>query len=151
MVLFRGVRAGGFQFFTNYRSPKARAIAGNPRAVLVFYWPRLNRQVIVEGSVRKVAAAESDRYFRSRPRGNRLAAWASPQSTEIPDRAFLETRFAEARRRYRGGTVPRPQFWGGFRLVPTRIEFWQGVQYRLHDRFQYTRKGIRWELARLAP
>jgi pyridoxamine 5'-phosphate oxidase len=150
-VLFRGIRAGGFLFFTNYRSPKALAIAGNPRAVLVFHWAELDRQVVVEGSVRKATAAESDRYFRSRPRGNRLAAWASPQSAEIPDRAFLEGRFAEVRRRYRGRDVPRPPFWGGFRLVPTRIEFWQGGRHRLHDRHRYLRRGTKWERTRLAP
>jgi pyridoxamine 5'-phosphate oxidase len=151
MVLFQGISGGGFLFFTNYRSRKAAAIAANPRAVLVFHWPRLQRQVVVEGIVRKTTRRESDRYFRSRPRGSRLAAWASPQSTEIPDRAFLDVRVDTLRRRYAGKEIPRPPFWGGFRLLPRRIEFWHGQPYRLHDRHCYTKNGRKWEVARLAP
>jgi pyridoxamine 5'-phosphate oxidase len=151
MVLFQGISRGGFLFFTNYRSAKASAIAGNPRAVLVFHWPRLERQVVIEGIVGKTTRRESDRYYRSRPRGSRLGAWASPQSSEIPDRAFLDTRFDALRRRYAGKEIPRPPFWGGFRLVPRRVEFWQGRLHRLHDRHCYTKSGRKWEGARLAP
>jgi pyridoxamine 5'-phosphate oxidase len=151
MVLFQGISRGAFLFFTNYRSRKAAAIDENPRAALVFYWPRLERQVLVEGLVRKTTRRESDRYYRSRPRGNRLGAWASPQSAEIPDRACLEARFERLRRRYSGREIPRPPFWGGFRLVPQRIEFWQGRPFRLHDRHCYTGNGRSWAVTRLAP
>ena len=151
VVLFQGISSGAFLFFTNYRSRKAAAIGENPRAALVFYWPRLERQVLVEGIVRKTTRRESDRYYRSRPRGNRLGAWASPQSAEIPDRACLEARFEALRRRYSGREISRPPFWGGFRLVPRRIEFWQGRPYRLHDRHCYTKNGRGWAVTRLAP
>jgi pyridoxamine 5'-phosphate oxidase len=151
MVLFRGISDGAFLFFTNYRSRKAAAIAGNPRAALVFHWPEIERQVLVEGTVRKTTRRESDRYFRSRPRGHRLGSWASPQSAVVPDRAFLEERVQEIGRRYAGRGIPRPPYWGGFRLVPQRIEFWQGRPNRLHDRHCYTRRGRTWEVTRLAP
>ena len=151
IVLYRGISKDGFVFFTNYRSRKAAEITTNPRAALVFHWPRIERQVRIEGVIRKIAREESDRYFRSRPRESRLSAWASPQSAEIPDRAFLDARYAELRQRYAGKEIPRPQFWGGFRLLPHRIEFWQGQPHRLHDRHCYVKKGRRWEGSVLAP
>ena len=151
MVLLRGIGRPGFEFFTNYNSRKAADLAANPRAALVFHWPLVERQVRIEGRIRKLTRAESDRYFRSRPRESRLSAWISPQSEEIPDRAFLERAFAQVQRKYAGMPIPRPSFWGGFRLVPDQIEFWQEQPYRLHDRVCYRRKGRSWRVARLAP
>lgn len=151
MVLYRGMSRGGFVFFTNYNSRKAMELAQNPRAALVFHWPALERQVRAEGLVRKLSAAESDRYFRSRPRESQLSAWASPQSTEISGRAFLEERFEAVRKRYKGKSIPRPLFWGGFTLIPQKIEFWEGQPYRLHDRLCYRKRGRRWHAVCLAP
>jgi pyridoxamine 5'-phosphate oxidase len=138
-------------FFTNYRSRKAVEILANPRAAFVFHWPELERQVRAEGRVEKLPRAESDRYFNSRPRESRLSAWASPQSSEIADRAFLEREYERVKIQYPGKTVPRPSFWGGFRLIPDRIEFWQGQPFRLHDRMSFVRKGRGWTVSRLAP
>jgi pyridoxamine 5'-phosphate oxidase len=151
VVLHRGFSKGGFVFFTNYNSRKAVEILENPRAAFVFHWPAIERQVRAEGRIEKVTRAESDRYFKSRPRESRLSAWASPQSSEIPDRAFLEREYERVRAQYPGTTVPRPPFWGGFRLIPDRMEFWQGQPFRLHDRVCYVRKGQRWTSSRLAP
>ena len=151
MVLHRGFSKGGFVFFTNYNSRKAVEIRANPRAAFVFHWPQLERQVLAEGRVEKLSRAESDRYFKSRPLESRLGAWASPQSSEIPDRAFLEREYERVRAQYPGKTVPRPSFWGGFRLIPNRIEFWQGQPHRLHDRRSYVRKGRGWTTSLLAP
>lgn len=151
MMLLKGVDHEGFRFFTNYVSRKASELDANPRAALVFCWPVLERQVRVEGMVQRLSHTESERYFRTRPRGSQLGAWASPQSAPIASRAELEQRFHELERRFRGGDVPLPEFWGGYRLHPERIEFWQGRLNRLHDRLVYTRAGDRWEVARLAP
>jgi pyridoxamine 5'-phosphate oxidase len=151
MVLHRGFSKGGFVFFTNYHSPKAVDLAANPRAAVVFHWPGQERQVRVEGRVEKMTRAESDRYFNSRPRESRLSAWASPQSAEIPDRAFIEREYERVRARYPGKRVPRPPFWGGFRIIPDRVELWQGQPFRLHDRTCYVRKGRGWSISRLAP
>ena len=151
MVLHRGFSRGGFVFFTNYNSRKAVELLSNPRAAFVFHWPLIERQVRAEGRVEKLTRHESDRYFRSRPRESRLSAWASPQSAEIPDRAFLEREFERARQQYAGQPIPRPPFWGGFRLIPDEIEFWQGRPYRLHDRLCYRKKGRRWKVVRLGP
>jgi pyridoxamine 5'-phosphate oxidase len=151
VVLNRGLDRRGFAFFTNYRSPKAVDLLSNPRAALVFHWPLVDRQVRAEGRVRKLTRAESDRYFQSRPRESRLSAWISPQSEEIPDRAFLEDAYARAEARYAGKPIPRPPFWGGFRLVPDQIEFWQGRPYRLHDRLSYRKTARGWKAVRLAP
>lgn len=151
MMLLKGFDAEGFRFFTNYGSRKASELDANPQAALVFFWPVLERQVRVEGAVQRLARAESERYFSSRPRGSRIAAWASPQSRSVADRAELERRFSEHERRFQGSDVPLPQFWGGYRLRPERIEFWQGRLNRLHDRLVYTRAGEGWEVSRLAP
>jgi pyridoxamine 5'-phosphate oxidase len=151
MVLLRGLTRGGFVFFTNYESRKSEELAGNPRASLLFYWSPLDRQVRIEGSVRKLTRRESEEYFQSRPRENRLAAWASPQSHAIPDRASLEAAFERARGRFEGKEIPCPPFWGGFRLIPTEIEFWQGREHRLHDRRCYMKQRRGWKMVLLAP
>ncbi len=151
-VLLRDANERGFVFFTNYESRKAHDLVHNPKAALLFLWAPLERQVRVEGVVERVSDAESDAYFRTRPRSYQLAAWASPQSQPIPDRAFLEQRYCEMEARFAGQEVPRPPFWGGFRLIPHRIEFWQGRANRLHDRLLYTRQPDgSWRLQRLAP
>jgi pyridoxamine 5'-phosphate oxidase len=151
MVLHRGLSRGAFVFYTNYNSRKAVELAGNPRAALVFHWPRLERQVRVEGRVQKLTRAESERYFQSRARESRLSAWASPQSAKISGRSFLEEEFLRAQARFGDNRIPCPPFWGGFRLVANCIEFWQGQPHRLHDRVLYRRKGKIWTILRLAP
>lgn len=151
MVLLKAVDDSGFVFFTNYESQKSRELADNPRAALVFYWGRLGRQVRVSGAVSRVTSVESDAYFRSRPLESRLSAAASPQSEVIPNREQLEARVEELRQRY-DGDVPRPAFWGGYRLVPDSVEFWLHRENRLHDRLRYRRQPDgRWRLERLAP
>ncbi len=152
VVLLKDFGEAGFTFFTNYNGRKARELAANPRAALVFYWAPLERQVRVEGTVEMSDAAESDRYFRSRPLGARLGAWASAQSTVLADRADLERQVAELAEKYPDGDVPRPPFWGGYRVRPETVEFWQGRPSRLHDRLVYRRLAEGgWELVRLAP
>ena len=151
IVLFKGIAGGEIDFYTNLESRKARELADNPRAALAFHWTSLRRQVRVEGPVDPVPAAEADAYFRTRPRGSQLSAWASAQSTPVPSRAHLEERVADAERRFEGKDVPRPPFWGGFRLRPEAFEFWIHRDNRLHDRFQYRRADAGWEISRLAP
>lgn len=150
IVLLKGIDHGGFVFFTNYLSRKGRELAANPRAALVFHWIDLEREVRIDGSVEKVTAAESDDYFASRPLGSRHAAIASPQSEIVASRADLEARFAAAAATH-GEAAPRPPHWGGYRVKPASVEFWQGRPSRLHDRLLYTQQGDRWTLARLAP
>ena len=152
-VLLKSIDERGFVFYTNYESRKGRELERDPRAALVFFWVELERQVRIQGSVERVSGAESDRYFSQRPRGSRLAAWASPQSASVPDRAWLEGRFTAAEERFReaGDAVPRPLHWGGFRVVPQRFEFWQGRSSRLHDRVTYARADDAWMIERLAP
>jgi pyridoxamine 5'-phosphate oxidase len=151
IVLVRGADARGFVFFTNYDSRKGRELDANPRASLCFYWPTLDEQIRIEGNIERVAGDESDAYFVSRPRGSQLGAWASQQSGVLPSRETLEERYREIERRYEGQSVPRPPFWGGYRLTPTQIEFWYGRPDRLHDRIVYIRRGDRWEIERLYP
>ena len=151
MMLLKGVDDDGFVFYTNYDSRKAADLGANPRGALVLHWPILERQVRVEGRVERVSEAESTAYFRTRPRGSRIAAWASQQSATLSSRAELERRVADIDRRYPGDDVPLPAFWGGFRLRPERIEFWQGRLNRMHDRLQYDRDGDRWRVTRLYP
>jgi pyridoxamine 5'-phosphate oxidase len=151
VVLFKGMTRGGFSFFTNFESPKARELAAHPRAALVFHWDPLERQIRVEGRVVRCTKAESEKYFATRPRISQLGAWASDQSSVIPGRATLEAKLAEAERRFEGVSVPRPPHWGGFIVVPERIEFWQGREFRLHDRTLFTRKGKTWKSVALSP
>ncbi len=150
IVLLKGVEAGGFVFYTNYASRKGRELAARAEACLVFFWSELERQVRIDGSVEKVSEAESDAYFASRPVGARLSANASAQSTVVPGRAFLEKAMAEQQAKY-GGNPPRPPHWGGYRVIPASVEFWQGRENRLHDRLLYRRAGERWTIERLAP
>jgi pyridoxamine 5'-phosphate oxidase len=150
-VLLKGVDDRGFVFFTNYDSRKGRELAGNPNAALTFFWSELERQVCVAGPVTKLPTAESEAYFKSRPRGSQLGAWASNQSEVIPDRAVLEARWQELEKKY-PGEIPLPPNWGGFVLKPERIEFWQGRPSRLHDRFRYSRQADgTWIVERLSP
>jgi pyridoxamine 5'-phosphate oxidase len=152
MVLLRGCDERGFAFFTNYDSRKAEELDANPQAALVFYWPEFDRQVRVEGPVERLSAAESDAYFRGRPRGSQLSAWASPQSRVIEGRDVLERRVEEIAAAYQDRDVPRPPFWGGYRVVPVVIEFWQGRANRLHDRLRYIRRDDgAWRVERLGP
>jgi pyridoxamine 5'-phosphate oxidase len=150
-VLLKGAGAGGLVFYTNYESRKGRELAENPHAAVVFYWHALGRQARVEGTVTKLSAAESDAYFQTRPLGSRLGAWASPQSEVIADRGSLETRVHELASKHATGRVPLPPFWGGYRLEPATVEFWQHRVDRLHDRFRYRRAGRAWTIERLAP
>jgi pyridoxamine 5'-phosphate oxidase len=151
-VLLKGVDERGFVFYTNYESRKGRDLAGNPHAALTFYWADLERQVCVGGTVDKLSREASEAYFKSRPRGSRLAAWASNQYDVVADRAALEKKWHEAAARFPGDDVPLPPNWGGFILKPGWIEFWQGRPSRLHDRFRYTRQPDgSWKLERIAP
>ncbi len=150
-VLLKGVNRDGFTFFTNYDSRKGRELAENPNAALTFYWPDLERQICVAGRVEKVSREVSENYFRSRPRGSQLAAWASNQSDVVANRAALEAKWEEMEKRF-PAEVPLPTNWGGFVLRPERIEFWQGRPNRMHDRFQYTKQADNsWKLERIAP
>jgi len=150
IVLLKGVDARGFVFYSNYESRKARELAVNPAASLTFLWKELERQVRIEGEVEKVSAAESDEYFNTRPLGSRIGAWASPQSTPIEGREWLEHRWSALAVEH-GTTPARPANWGGYRVKADYLEFWQGRRSRLHDRIAYSRLGNAWEITRLAP
>ena len=151
-VLLKGYDSNGFVFFTNYGSRKAKQISNNPQVALLFPWVRLGRQVTVAGRVEKISKSESVQYFLSRPRGSQLSAWASAQSTVISSRAILESAFATVKRRFADGEVPLPDFWGGYRVDPDSIEFWQNRKDRLHDRFLFSRgENGAWRIDRLTP
>ena len=150
IVLLKGADQSGFTFFTNYESQKGRELAIRPQAALLFHWHELERQVRIKGLVERVSPADSDEYFHSRPAASRIGAWASPQSSAIPNREFLE----DAEKRFKaefGDSPPRPEHWGGYCLQPTEIEFWQGRPSRLHDRIHYKLEGSSWKIERLAP
>jgi pyridoxamine 5'-phosphate oxidase len=151
IVLVRHVDARGFVFYTNYNSRKGRELAANPRVALCFHWTAADEQVRVEGKAERLSGDESDAYFAGRPRGSQVGAWASEQSAEMTDREELESRFLEIEQRFQAVPVPRPPFWGGFRVVPNRVEFWQGRPDRLHDRFVYTLTADGWRIGRLFP
>ena len=151
MVLLREVDARGFVFHTNYNSRKARELTANPHAALCVHWHSLEEQIRIEGRVEQLTTDESDAYFNQRPRGSQLGAWASDQSAPLPSREVLEEQYRDTERRFAGQPVPRPDFWGGFRLVPDRIEFWFGRPDRLHDRLLYVRTDDGWTIARLYP
>ena len=152
MVLIKGADERGFVFFSNYESRKGRELDANPYAALVFYWAELERQIRIEGRVERVSPQESDAYFQSRPAGSRLGAWASRQSAVIAGRAELEGRLADLAAQHPGGDVPRPPHWGGYRVVPESIKFWQGRPSRLHDRLRYRlREDGTWLVERLSP
>jgi pyridoxamine 5'-phosphate oxidase len=152
IVLLKGVDGRGFVFYTNYNSRKGRELEANPRAAYLFPWVVLERQVIVEGAVTRITREESEAYFHSRPRASQLAAWASAQSSIISGRGELETAMKEVEKKYSGAEAPLPPNWGGFRIVPESVEFWQGRRSRLHDRLRYRREGGgAWVIERLAP
>jgi pyridoxamine 5'-phosphate oxidase len=151
VVLVKSADPSGFVFYTNRDSRKGRELETNPWAALCFFWPSLSRQVRVEGAVERVEDAESDAYFASRPRGSQIGAWASRQSTVLPSREALEERVGRVTARFADQPVPRPPFWGGYRLLAQRIEFWHGRESRLHDRLLYERDGDGWRQTRLSP
>jgi pyridoxamine 5'-phosphate oxidase len=152
MVLLKGFDARGFVFYTNYESQKGQELAENPVAALVFHWVELHRQVRVAGAVERVSAEESDAYFQSRPRGSRLGAWVSHQSTVLTGREEIETRLAALTAQYGEGAIPLPPYWGGYRVIPASVEFWQGRPSRLHDRLRYRRQPDgSWCIERLSP
>lgn len=151
-VLLKGFSAEGFLFFTNYESRKAKHIQENAQVSLLFPWLALERQVIINGHAEKISPRESLKYFQSRPEGSQIGAWASPQSQVITSRKLLELKWDEMKRKFAAGKIPLPSFWGGFRVIPQTIEFWQGGQNRIHDRFLYTRNAqSNWSTERLAP
>ena len=152
IVLLKGVSQQGFVFYTNYESQKGQQLIANPYAALVFLWDKLERQVRIEGKVVKLERAESEAYFHSRPKASQLGAWASEQSRVIPDRQVLEQKLADLKTQYQEASVPIPEHWGGFRVVPSRLEFWQGRPSRLHDRLVYNlQSDASWQIERLAP
>lgn len=151
VVLLKGVDEQGLVFYTNYHSHKGSELTNVPHAALVFWWPSLARQVRIEGSVEQVSAEESDAYFSSRPRASQLGAWIATQSVVIPDRTWIEERQSRFEQAYEGQEIPRPVHWGGYRVLPTMFEFWQGQPSRLHDRIRYEQRDGQWQHFRMAP
>ena len=151
MVLLKGFDARGFVFYTDYRSRKGQELADNPHASLCFFWGELERQVRINGAVQRVSRAESDAYFQSRPLPSRVGAWTSHQSMVLTDRSALEQQLAANEARFASGDVPLPEHWGGFRIIPEELEFWQGRESRLHDRIQFRREAGAWVKRRLSP
>lgn len=151
VVLLKGSSNKGFTFFTNYKSQKGKDISKNTSASLLFFWAELERQIRIEGKIKKISKAESQKYFDSRPLESRIAAWASEQSSVIPDRAYLEKRFQKFKEQFKGKKIPMPKDWGGLILIPEYFEFWQGRENRLHDRICYKKQRGNWKIFRLAP
>lgn len=151
VVLLKQFNKNGFVFFTNYNSEKGKAIAHNPKICLSFFWPALERQIIIKGIASKISEAESDEYFHSRPRGSQLGAMVSPQSSVIPSRKFLENKLSELEKEFEGKEIPKPEHWGGYNVVPYEMEFWQGRPNRLHDRIFFELENQVWKNNRLAP
>lgn len=151
IVLFKGLYQDGFTFYTNYDSRKGEDLAATPYAALTFWWDKLERQVRIEGRVERVPAELSDRYFHSRPRGSQIGAYTSRQSAVLPQRADLDTRLASTEQKFAGQEIPLPEYWGGYRVVPDNVEFWQGRLNRVHDRLRYVRDGANWRIERLEP
>lgn len=151
IVLLKGLSKEGMEFFTNYKSNKAKQIANNPNVALTFFWPSLEKQIRIEGEVEKLTEAESDAYFMVRPRASQIGAWVSPQSIRIDNREFLEEKVGYYEKKFEGQEVPRPEHWGGYRVNPSFYEFWQGRSSRLHDRLVYQKEGSKWNIGRLAP
>jgi len=151
VCLLKGFDARGFVFYTNYESRKGRELAGNPRAALCFYWQPLERQVRIEGTVEKVTREESNAYFHTRPIGSQIGAWVSHQSETLSSRDELDAREQELLKKFAGSPVPLPSSWGGYRVIPNRMEFWQGRPSRLHDRIEYVRTSTGWQIRRLSP
>ena len=151
IVLLKGVDERGFVFYTDYRSRKAAELEANPRAALLFYWPEVERQVRVTGPASRVPRPEAEQYFATRPRGSRISAWASEQSHVIPARSTLDAAVTEVEKRFANANVPAPPHWGGYRVMPDAVEFWQGRSNRLHDRLRYVKDEAGWRVERLAP
>jgi len=151
VVLLKSFDEKGFVFFTNYKSRKGKELKVNPAASLLFFWPEIERQIRIEGKVKVVSREESEKYFHSRPGESQIAAWVSDQSSKIPDRNFLETKFEQLKNKFGDAEIPLPDYWGGYRLIPDSFEFWQGRENRLHDRICYRFKNKKWKIFRLAP
>jgi pyridoxamine 5'-phosphate oxidase len=151
IVLFKGVNESGIKFFTNYSSRKGKELKSNPQAALVFYWSALDRQIRIEGKIQTLSPEESDAYWVSRPRESQVGAIASSQSSVIPNRQFLENKLKQIELKYAGKEIPRPKNWGGFCLLPKRVEFWISGEHRIHDRFCFLKKGKKWSVSRLSP